>query len=333
MKKIRIAQIGTSENSHGNDIWNTLKKLPDDFEIVGYALPEREREKFPWRMKDFEGYPEMSVEEILSDPTIDAVTVETEEIYLTKYALMAAEANKQLHMEKPGGFDYKEFCRLIDTLKAKKLVFSVGYMYRFNPTIREAIDKVKRGELGRIFSVEAHMSIKHRKEVRAWLSHFPDGMLSFLGCHLIDLIYTMQGEPEAIIPLSCSTGIDGLATTDYGMVVYQYPNGVSFAKTTDNEIGGFMRRQLVVTGEKGTIEIRPLEIHTPEGIYNHSSESYADGCGTPTLPERSAMHDRYLNMMENFAEMIRGKENPYTYDYELGLYELILRSCRKEITK
>ena len=35
MKKIRIAQIGTSENSHGNDIWNTLKKLPDDFEMVG----------------------------------------------------------------------------------------------------------------------------------------------------------------------------------------------------------------------------------------------------------------------------------------------------------
>ena len=54
---------------------------------------------------------------------------------------------------------------------------------------------------------------------------------------------------------------------------------------------------------------------------------------TPTLPERSAMYDRYLNMMKNFAEMIRGKENPYTYDYELGLYELILRSCRKEIAK
>ena len=152
-------------------------------------------------------------------------------------------------------------------------------------------------------------------------------MLSFLGCHLIDLIYTIQGEPEQIIPLSTSTGIDGLDTMDFGMVVYQYPNGVSFAKTTDNEIGGFMRRQLVVTGEKGTIEIRPLEICTPEGLYTLSAESHGDG----RVPERSVTYDRYLNMMKNFAELIRGKENPYSYDYELGLYELIMRSCRKEI--
>ena len=31
---------------------------------------------------------EMTLEEILSDPTIEAVTVETEEIYLTQYALL-----------------------------------------------------------------------------------------------------------------------------------------------------------------------------------------------------------------------------------------------------
>ena len=32
-------------------------------------------------------------------------------------------------------------------------------------------------------------------------------------------------------------------------------------------------------------------------------------------------------MMYNFAEMIRGKENPYSYDYELNLYKLILKAC------
>ena len=39
--------------------------------------------------------------------------------------------------------------------------------------------------------------------------------------------------------------------------------------------------------------------------------------------------DRYDNMMRAFAEVVRGKENPYPYDYELGLYELILRACGK----
>ena len=102
MKRIRIAQIGTSHYSHGNSIWGSLVRQTDVFEVVGYALPEGERERFPFNMAAFRGYREMTVEEILNDPTIEAVAVETEEIYLTKYALMVAEAGKHLHMEKAG---------------------------------------------------------------------------------------------------------------------------------------------------------------------------------------------------------------------------------------
>ncbi|MDD5603455.1 MAG: Gfo/Idh/MocA family oxidoreductase, partial [Eubacteriales bacterium] len=133
MKKIKIAQIGTSKNSHGNDIWKSLLKQADIFDVAGYALPENEREKFPKKMGSFEGYPEMTVDDILNDPEIEAVTVETEEIYLTKYSLMAADAGKHLHMEKPGGRKLSDFEKLIDILKSKNLTFSTGYMYRFNP--------------------------------------------------------------------------------------------------------------------------------------------------------------------------------------------------------
>ena len=59
MKKIKIAQIGTSRNSHGNEIWCCLLRQSDIFEVVGYALPENEREKFPKQVQVFEGYPEM----------------------------------------------------------------------------------------------------------------------------------------------------------------------------------------------------------------------------------------------------------------------------------
>ena len=91
MRKIKIAQIGSSQYSHGSDVFKSLTKQKDLFEIVGYAFPENEREKFPNRIDAFEGYREMSVEEIMNNPDIEAVTVETEEIYLTKYAIMAAE--------------------------------------------------------------------------------------------------------------------------------------------------------------------------------------------------------------------------------------------------
>ena len=329
MKKVRVAQIGTSANSHGNIIWQSLLQQTDIFEVVGYAFPEDERERFPEQATAFAGYREMTVEEILADPTIEAVTVETEEMHLTKYALMVAQAGKHLHMEKPGGTSLADFEALVDTLRARGLVFSTGYMYRFNPKIKEVLEKARRGELGKIYSVEAHMSCTHEKGVREWLGAFPGGMMFFLGCHLIDLIYYLQGEPDEVIPLSTSTGFDGIRTTDLGMAVFKYPHGVSFAKACNVEMGGYLRRQLVICGERGTVEIKPLEV--PTGVigeqYTVMNEGYSSVWADPWQTTKSDLHDRYDGMMRNFAELVRGKENPYTYDYELSLYRLVLRAC------
>ena len=100
MKKIKIAQIGTSRYSHGTSVWKSLLKQSDLFDVVGYAFPENEQKKFPEQAKSFDGYRKMTMDEILNDPEIEAVAVETEEIYLTKYALMVAKSGKHLHMEK-----------------------------------------------------------------------------------------------------------------------------------------------------------------------------------------------------------------------------------------
>ncbi len=331
MKKIKIAQIGTSGNSHGSDIWQTVNKMKDIFEVVGYAFPENEREKFPGRTRCFDGYREMTVGEILSNPEIEAVCIETEEIYLTKYALMAAKAGKHIHMEKPGSQNLAEFRELIEVLKENKLAFSIGYMYRFNPKVIEALDAVRSGKLGKIYSVEAQMSCKHDASVREWLKNFKGGMMFFLGCHLVDLIYRIQGDPKEIIPLSTSTGTDGINAEDFGMAVFKYENGVSFAKTCDVERGGVTRRQLVICGDAGTIEIKPLEFTTGDGTLAVSSECYSDGWIAPLTVSNSEVYNRYKAMLRNFAELIQGKENPYSYDYELNLYKLILRACGCEV--
>ena len=93
-----------------------------------------------------------------------------------------------------------------------------------------------------------------------------------------------------------------------------------------------MRRQLVICGEKGTIEIKPLEALGEDNLnYTIMNESYDPAWHKDWESSRSVPYHRYKAMMENFAELVRGKENPYTYDYELGLYELIMRSCGVEV--
>ena len=328
MRKIKVAQIGISRYSHGFDVFSTMRKQSELYEIVGYALPEGEREKFPENMHIFEGYREMTVEQILADPEIEAVTVETEEIYLTKYARMVARAGKHMHMEKPGGQVLAEFEALIDELRASGAVFHVGYMYRYNPTIAAAIDKVKRGELGDILCVEAQMNCCHPDVARAWMSTFRGGMMFFLGCHMIDLILQIQGFPQKVHPFIKCTAKNGVVSEDFGMAVLEYENGVSFAKTTDTEMAGFARRQLVISGSKGTLEIRPLEVTLPQPYTMYACSKFCDK-DSPTLAfEQSEAFDRYEAMMASFAAMVRGeKRNPWSLDYELALYRTVLQAC------
>lgn len=332
MRKIKIAQIGTSKNSHGNNVFCSLKKQHEIFDVVGYVLPENEREKFPEQMKAFDGCREMSLEEILNNPEIEAVSVETEEIYLTKYALLAAQHHKHMHMEKPGGTLLCEFEKLIELVKENKTVFHTGYMYRYNPCVIELMDKIKKGELGEIINVEAQMNCYHPNEVRQWLENFPGGMMFFLGCHLIDLILQIQGKPKKIIPLNKCSGVGDVTGMDFGMAVFEYKNGISFAKTSAVETGGFARRQLVVSGTKGTVELKPFELLVNGGQTTTMTKYKVAGdwndIGNTVV---SDIYDRYDDMMASFAAMVRGeKDNPWTYDYELELYKTILKCCGGE---
>ena len=338
MKKIRIAQIGINRYSHGGEIFYTLTQMPDIFEIVGYTLVEDEKITCEKQLGVFDGYREMTLDEILNDPTIEAVTIETDEIHLTKYAQMAAEHGKHIHMEKPGSQNLADFEKLINTVKENGKVFHIGYMYRYNPFIANAIERAKNNELGEIFSVEAHMSRTDGTAVREWLSTFKGGMMFYLGCHLIDLVLQIQGEPIEILPLNTSTGFDGINSEDYSMAVMKYNNGISFVRISATEIGGANRRQLAIMGKKGTIEIKPLEAR-PE-IKRTKYAQFAEKIERLKLEDKSTSKtaytsepfDRYEGMMSSFGEMVRGEKiNPYTADYELRLFKTILACCDVEI--
>ena len=333
MKPIKIAQIGMNRYSHAPEIFYTLSQHPELFELVGYALVEDERETCADQLHFFDGYTELTLEEILNDPTIEAVAVETDEIHLTKYAQMAVDAGKHVHMEKPGSQTLADFEHLIESARAGKKTFHIGYMYRYNPLISDAIKRAKNGEFGTIYSVEAHMSRTDTKAVREWFASFKGGMMFYLGCHLVDLVLQIQGMPEKVIPLNTKTGLDGVDTEDLGFAVLQYPNGISVIRMGGTEVGGFARRQLVVCGSERTLEIKPLERGAAEaGKYMLTAsqvERFRDEDGKVTKAEKTTEpFQRYEAMMKAFAAMVRGEiENPYTLDYELQLYKLILKCC------
>lgn len=332
---IKIAQIGLNTFSHSNEVLHGLKTMREHFDLVGYVLPENERERLSHKLYVLGDCKELTLDEVLNNPEIEAVSIETDEVNLTKYALMAARAGKHIHMEKPGGLSLSDFEELVSIMRKTGKVFHTGYMYRYNPYIKELLKQVKNGELGEIISVEAQMNCIHPATTRQWLESLPGGMMFYLGCHLVDLILTMQGQPERIIPLNKCSGLGGVTAEDFGMAVFEYKNGVSFAKTTAVEHGGFSRRQLVVNGTKKTVELNPLEAYAPNSYTRLTTkrvERDSMDWRAEYTTEESEVFDRYTDMLTSFAAMVRGeKKNPYTLDYELELYKTVLKACGEKI--
>ena len=335
-KRLKVGFIGI-EHDHGDPTLGSLRKLTDDFEVIAYAEPNEKLICSEHRKKLLEGIPQMSVEELLSIKSLDCVVVETHDTMLSKYGLMALEAGFPVHVDKPCGTDYASVSKMLETAKGKKLAFQSGYMYRFNPAVRKAYEMMKNGELGEIFSVEAHMDCEHRPEKREWLNTVPGGMMMFLGCHLVDLVMIFAGKPDKITCLSRSTHLEDIHSLDYGFAFFEYKNGLSFAKTCAREVDGFARRQLVITGSKATIEIKPLEIFvngslnsTKMSIVTHDDTNYSwNDCRHHYDFEP---FDRYDGMMSEFAQIVRGeKENPFSIDYELELYKAVIAACGLEL--
>lgn len=319
MKRIKVAQIG---NDHDHAFLNflTMRAHPEIFDLIGAVLTSD---------KDvgiYSGVPILSSDEVLAREDLDAVIIESGKEHEVAHAQLFADKGIPVFLDKPGSADIPRYETFIRTMKEKKLPLGLGYMYRFNPMVTQALAMCKSGALGSIYSAEAQMSIDLDREKREWLGRYKGGMLYYLGCHLIDLVCQFQGFPEEILPLSCSTYNEGVAAEDYGCAVFRYKNGVSFIRTCASEINGFHRRQLVICGTKGTVEIRPLEKIISGG--EMTAQAKITLLGEPSKIVETEQYNRYFPMLEQFAAQVRGEADlVMSYDYELALLKTIVKAC------
>ena len=315
MKKIRIGQIGIGHN-HGENKMIAVRKFPELFEVVGYA-EENER----WVEKrganpGYEGLPRMSVAEIIEKS--DAVLLESDVWDLTKYAKLCVDAGKHIHMDKPASGTLEEYKYVLDTAKEKGLVVQLGYMYRYNPAVLKCLEYLKNGSLGEIYSINAEMSTFHPVHYKKWLTNFGGGIMYILGSHFVDLIVYMLGEPQKITTFLKHTGLDGVDFEDNNLAVLEYDKALARIFISSVEVNGFGRRQLVVAGSKGTVNICPME--------NPMRMTYSDTTITNKtyndvkieIPVVDNTNDgRYDDMIRDFyAYMMGEKQNPFTYEHD-----------------
>lgn len=319
---IKIGQIGIGHN-HGEAKMKTVRKFPELFEIVGYA---EENERWIEKRGNLSGYADlkrMSVDELIEK--CDALLIETDVWDLTKIAQKCIDAGKHIHLDKPASGTLEEYKTMLDSAKAKNLIVQVAYMYRYNPAVQKCFELIKDGKLGEIYSINAEMSTFHPKNYKKWLTNFGGGIMYILGCHLIDLIIYIMGKPDKVSTFLKHTNLDSIDFADNTLAVMEYEKALARVFVSSVEVNGFGRRQFMVSGSKGTVNICPLEKPL---TMTYSDTSIADKTYEDRkilLPfEDNTANGRYDEMMRDFYAYIVGeKDNPFTYEHEYAVQEVL----------
>ncbi len=336
MKPIRVVQYGSWGYTHADHTMMTMRTLPEYYEVAGFCEPNEERREAALKKECYKGLKLYTLEEILADRSIDAVMVETAEVSQANDSLIFAKAGFNLHSDKPCGADPRVFAELMQTVKDKRLIFQNGYMYRYNPAIMKAKELVDSGELGELICVEAQMSQCYHGSMRRWLAELPGGMMLYLGCHLVDLIELFMGSDGDVIPMNISAGLE-TEGEDFGLAMIKYPHGYSMIKTVACEVSGDSRRQLVISGTKGTIEIKPIEspFDLPGRVCgNKISMSIIREKHAHMFADRPEIIEfepfgRYDAMLIDFAKTVAGeKPNEFDIDRELRVHDMLMKACR-----
>lgn len=322
LKRIKVGQIGTV-HAHAAGKMATLRKLSEDYEVVGIVESNPDRQRKLKGHSAYRGLKWVTEEQLLNTRGLQAVAVETDVSELVPTGMRCVSAGMHIHLDKPAGLSLTEFRALLDDATRRKLTVQMGYMFRHNPAFRFCFQAVQKGWLGEVFEVDGVISKTIDAQKRQKLAPYPGSMFE-LGCHLIDTMVKVLGKPDKVMDFSRRTRPEQDNLADNQLAVFEYAQCTATIRSALIEVAGEKRRQFVVCGDRGTIEIRPLEPPRLLFALDQPRQKYERGYQEVKLPP---MPGRYDDQLIELAQIIRGEEESiYPPDHDLVVQEAVLKA-------
>lgn len=223
-------------------------------------------------------------------------------------ALACARAGVAVFMEKPLASDLVGIGELLALVEQKKLLFYVGYNFRFHPGLQRLKALVEQGHFGNILRVSAeigeylpnwHKYEDYRQMYAARADQGGGVILSQI--HEMDLIYWMFGLPETVL---CHGGklsnleID-VEDTATSLMQYRGPLGEFPIHLHQDFIQRPPVRTFKIVGDGGYAEMdlisTSLKVYTAEGELVESSAF-----------EGFARNDMFRDQARHFLDCLQG---------------------------
>jgi len=228
-----------------------------DVEICGIWEPEDHRKaKFITERYGIRRYP--TPEELLANPSINALIIESWTEQMSDLAVQALEAGKKVLLEKPGANTLTGIRKVVETVDRTGGYLTVGNMTRQSKTYRQLRELYRSGLLGRVTNARFSIAVPAPNVTLEWFNLETDMAGAFFenGCHIIDLILDLFGKPRAVsafIPKYEDLKHHGHRSEDAAACIFEWEKTVgSLTATWWEATDWFESWELALYGDKGT---------------------------------------------------------------------------------
>ena len=201
-----------------------------------------------------------SVEALLADPEIDAVSICTPSGLHAPLAISCANAGKSVVVEKPMALTKKEIDDILEACEKNHVKMSVISQLRFSKPVQALKKAVDDGVLGKIMVADLSMKFYRSQEYYdkgGWRGTWKmdgGGALMNQGIHGIDILQYVMG-PVKSVSAFARTLTRKIEVEDTAVAILEFANGaLGQIVATTSVFPGSLRR-LEVCGDKGTIEM------------------------------------------------------------------------------
>ena len=163
--------------------------------------------------------------------------------------------------------------------------------------------------------------------LRRELGRYPGGGMFELACHMVDSVVHVMGKPTNVHAFARRTQGDGVA--DNQLAVFEYENATATIRCNHRDPHGFPRRRFQIAGDRGAIEIRPIEPGKLTLSLTEAHGGFGRGTHEVKLPRSNG---RYDGEFADLARVIRGEAKlAWSYEHDLAVQETLLRASGMEV--
>ena len=198
-------------------------------------------------------------EELLADPTLDAVVVATHVPTHAELAVRALEAGKHVFVEKPLAQSVADAERVVEAARDTGRVLMVGHLLEYHPGVEKLRELILAGELGEVrylYTNRLNLGVLRPDENALWS----------LGAHDVSVVLLLAGEE----PYDCRAVGESYVRDAVEDVVFAYlrfPSGLA-AHLHLSWLDPHKERRFTVVGSRRMATFDDMEVERKVSVYD-----------------------------------------------------------------